>query len=101
MSDSTSNGSGAHSGGPPGPMGDKVARELFELVAELGENRRQQVSTETRILGLARVLMRGIPFGPEQADDVADVITSQGDLEHARGSKLYAHAARIRGAGKG
>lgn len=82
-------------------LGDKVARELFELVEELGANRKQQMTVETRILGLARVLQgKRAAFGPEHAEQVSDVIKSQGDLDHARGSKSYARAERVRALGK-
>lgn len=97
--DNQINGSGGHK--PSSPLADKVSGELFELVAELGDNRRRQTSVETRITGLARVIARGVPFGPEQADQVAAVLTENGDLEHERGSKMYDHAARIRRAANG
>lgn len=94
-----SNGSGAH--GPSSIIGETVAAQLFELVSELGENRRAQMVQETRIIGLAGVIQRGVPFGPEQAEQVADVIKEAGDLTHARGSLLYDKSKAIRAAGKG
>ena len=102
-----SNGSGAH----PTPIGEKVAGHLFELVAQLAENRQAQLVQETQLTGLARVIQFGalgvdgqratIPFGEEQAEQVANVIKEAGDLTHVRGSLLYDKAEAIRAAGKG
>jgi hypothetical protein len=92
------NGSGPHG---PGDIGDKVAAALLELVVELGENRRLQMAQETRMIGLARVIGRGVPFGPETAEQVAGVIREAGDLAHERGSILYLKADRIGETGKG
>jgi len=97
--DNQTNGSGGHR--PSSTVANRVATELFELVAELADNRRRQISVETRITGLAHVIGRGVPFGEEQAEQVAAVIQENGDLEHERGSKMYMHADRMRAAGKG
>jgi hypothetical protein len=100
MSDENApNGSGGHK--PSSPLAGKVSNELFELVAELAENRRRQISVETRITGLAHVIARGVPFGPEQAEQVGAVIIENGDLDHERGSSMYAHAERIKRAANG
>lgn len=103
--DNGSNGSGAH----PTPIGEKVASQLFELVGELAKNRQAQLVQETQLTGLARVIQFGtlgpdgqratIPFGPEQAEQVANVIEEAGSLTHSRGSLLYEKAERIRSAG--
>jgi hypothetical protein len=93
------NGSGGHK--PSNAMAAKVSKELFELVAELGDNRRRQISVETRITGLAHVIGRGVPFGPEQAEQVAAAIVENGDIDHERGSSMYTHAERIRRAANG
>lgn len=95
MPDGSMNGSGPHK-----TLGEKVAAGLFELVGELAANRRAQEVQEVRITGLARVLARGVPFAPEHAEQVAEVITQQGDLEHERGSKMYASAAEFRDLGR-
>ena len=82
-----------------GTLGDKVAAQLFELVAELSESRRLQTVQETRRTGLARVIKKGtVPFGPEQAHEVSDVITEAGNIDIARGQKHHAKAEKIRAA---
>ncbi len=106
MSDPSSNGSGAN----PTPVGEKVAAQLFELVGELAKNRQAQMVQETQLTGLARVIQFGalggdgqrttVPFGPEQGEQVANVIEEAGNLTHARGSLLYEKADGIRAAGK-
>lgn len=99
MSDNPTNGNGSKANGS-GPadtsIGAQVARQLFGLVAELAENRRAHAAQEIRITGLAQVIGRGIPFGSEQAEEVAAVIQEAGDIDHARGSLMYDRATAVR-----
>ncbi len=89
---STTNGDGNQ-----GTIGDRVAAQLFELVVELSESRRLQMVQETRITGLARVIKSGkVPFGPEQAHEVANVIQEAGDIDGLRMAKNHAKADKIR-----
>lgn len=88
---------GTNGAGGGSEYAKSIATILFALCEELADNARESIAHELRISGLARVIQRAAtPFGPEQAEQVADVIQEAGDIAHARGSIYYERAGRIR-----
>jgi hypothetical protein len=99
------NGSGAHGGGGGEGGGDEtlgrwVAGRLMGLIGEMHENSRRARVIETRLDGLARVLLRDIPFAHEHLEKVADVTEEAAKLEHAQGEALYVAAQDFRARAK-
>lgn len=88
------NGSGPANGS--GTLAQHVAGRLMALRSEMAENSRRFAIVDLRMEGLTRVLLRGVAFSGEHADQVATVIEEAASTEHQQGEALFVAAQDIR-----
>lgn len=83
-----------------GTLSQHVAGVLMGLNGRIDIIGRKFDVIGTRIEGLARVLLRGVPFDGETAGKVAVVIDEAATAAHQYGEELFVAAQDIRAMGK-